>query len=61
MQKEPEEVDVEEASFRYRVIQGLVGKERLDQLEEAIRAKVVSRMNGGAGQTLKSLQALLFW
>jgi len=56
VQKEPEEVDVEEASFRYRVIQGLVGKERLDQLEEAIRAKVVSRMNGGAGQTLKSFK-----
>mmetsp|Transcript_45439 Transcript_45439/g.108449 ORF Transcript_45439/g.108449 Transcript_45439/m.108449 type:complete len:312 (-) Transcript_45439:47-982(-) len=49
-------VDIDEASYRYRVIQGLVGQERLNQLEDAIRAKVVSRMKGGAGQTLKSFK-----
>lgn len=44
---------MEEATFRYRVIQAVVGKKRCDELEEQIRNKVMSRMAGGAGELLK--------
>jgi hypothetical protein len=37
-----QQVDVEEATFRYRCIQAAVGQKRLDDLEEQIRSKVVS-------------------
>eukprot|EP00288_Rhodomonas_lens_P013555 CAMPEP_0177696644 /NCGR_PEP_ID=MMETSP0484_2-20121128/4089_1 /TAXON_ID=354590 /ORGANISM="Rhodomonas lens, Strain RHODO" /LENGTH=244 /DNA_ID=CAMNT_0019207627 /DNA_START=164 /DNA_END=898 /DNA_ORIENTATION=+ len=52
-QADEDEVDVEEATFRYRVIQAVVGKKRCDELEEQIRNKVMSRMAGGAGELLK--------
>mmetsp|Transcript_18479 Transcript_18479/g.60659 ORF Transcript_18479/g.60659 Transcript_18479/m.60659 type:complete len:240 (-) Transcript_18479:40-759(-) len=54
--EEPEEVDAEEASLRYRVLQALVGTKRLDELELEIRDKVLQRMAGGAGQLLKSFK-----
>jgi hypothetical protein len=41
---------------RYRVIQAVVGKKRLDELEDQIRAKVTARMAGGAGELLKSFK-----
>jgi len=53
---ETKEVDGDEASFRYRVLQALVGERRLDELELEIRDKVLQRMAGGAGQLLKSFK-----
>mmetsp|Transcript_29479 Transcript_29479/g.74061 ORF Transcript_29479/g.74061 Transcript_29479/m.74061 type:complete len:320 (+) Transcript_29479:195-1154(+) len=53
---EEEEVNYEEATYRYRVIQAVVGKKRLDELEDQIRAKVTARMAGGAGELLKSFK-----
>ena len=38
-----DETDMEEVAFRYRVIQAVVGKKRLDDLEEQIRSKVIPR------------------
>jgi len=55
-QEADEEVDVDEATFRYRVIQAVVGAKRLDELEDQIRAKVTARMAGGAGELLKSFK-----
>eukprot|EP00960_Hanusia_phi_P001808 51751-Hanusia_phi.AAC.2 len=66
----PSKVDGDEASFRYRVLQALVGERRLDELELEIRDKagwwwvdqrvtlpqVLQRMAGGAGQLLKSFK-----
>lgn len=38
------------------MIQAVVGKKRLDELEEQIRGKVTARMAGGAGELLKSFK-----
>lgn len=37
-----QEVDIDEITYRYRCIQAVVGKKRLDDLEEQIRSKVPS-------------------
>uniref|UniRef100_A0A6U4UY24 EF-hand domain-containing protein n=1 Tax=Hemiselmis andersenii TaxID=464988 RepID=A0A6U4UY24_HEMAN len=54
--QEEDEVNFDEATYRYRVIQAVVGKKRLDDLEDQIRAKVTARMAGGAGELLKSFK-----
>lgn len=50
------DVDRDEATFRYRCIQAVVGEKRLNDLEEQIRSKVMGRMSGGAGELLKSFK-----